>query len=110
MEKFVNEKCKSVSLYLRKLSKVTSLLTFNATHSLLNAFVLSRLDYCNSLLAGVSQYLINRLQMLQNWAVRILFKLSKYEHVSYYLSEVHWLPVAQRINFKILLLVFKLMY
>ena len=107
MEKFVNEKCKSVSLYLRKLGKVRPLLTFDATQSLLNAFVISRLDYCNSLLAGVSQCLINRLQRLQNWAVRILFKLSKYEHVSYYLSEVHWLPVAQRINFKILLLVFK---
>ena len=44
---------------------------------------------------------------MQNWSIRILFKLSKFDHVSFYYTEIHWLPVRQRINFKVLLLVFK---
>ena len=107
MDEFVSMKCRCIGLYLRKLSKVRKFLSFSATHTLLNAFVLSRLDYCNSLLVGVPNYLVDRLQRIQNWAIRLLFKLSRYEHVTFYLAEAHWLPVKERINFKILLLVYK---
>ena len=107
MEEFVSQKCQSAGMYLRRLSKVRKCLSFNATHTLLNAFVLGRIDYCNSLLIGISGYLISRLQRVQNWAIRVLFKLSRYDHITFYYTEVHWLPINQRINFKILLLTYK---
>ena len=101
-----SSKCKCIGLYLKRMSKVRKFLTFNAAHKLLNAFVLSRLDYCNSLLYGIPGFLLDRLQRVQNWGIRILFNLSKYDHVTFYYTEVHWLPVRQRINFKILLLMY----
>lgn len=65
------------------------------------AFVLSRLDYCNSLLHGaVKQSDVNRLQKLQNNPARIIFSQSKYTHISPLLQQLHWLPVRQSIHFK----------
>ena len=107
MKNFVSAKCKKIGMFLRKFSKVRKYFSFEAANVMLNAFVLGQLDYCNTLLIGSFNYLIDRLQRLQNWSIRILFKLSKFDHVSFYYTEVHWLPVKQRINFKVLLLVFK---
>ncbi len=50
---------------------------------LINAFMTSRLDYCNALLGGCSARLINKLQMVQNAAARVLTRTRKYDHISY---------------------------
>ncbi len=68
------------------------------------AFVLSRLDYCNSLYCGMSKSQIARLQLVQNAAARLLLKCCKHEHITPILTSLHWLPVYQRIDFKILFL------
>ena len=70
-------------------------------------FVTSRLDYSNSLLYGTSKKEINRLQRLQNRAAKLIFNAPKYDHASPYLQELHWFPVMERIEFKILVFVFK---
>ncbi len=67
----------------------------------------SRLDYCNALLGGCSARLVNKLQMVQNAAARVLTKTRKYAHISPILSTLHWLPIKHRIDFKILLIAFK---
>ena len=63
----------------------------------------SRLDYCNSLLAGIPVALLQKLQRVQKAAARVITKTAKYEHISPVLMELHWLPVEMRIQYKILL-------
>ena len=77
------------------------------TKSLVHAFITSKVDYCNSLLYGVPKYLLLRLQRVLNCAARIVFKSNKYDHITPLLKELHWLPIEQRIKFKILLITFK---
>ena len=70
--------------------------------TLVHAFISSRLDFCNSVLYGVSAYLLDRLQSILNAAARLILKVSKFDHISDAMrNELHWLPIAQRINFKI---------
>ena len=69
--------------------------------------VSSRLDYCNSLLYGVSKSNIAKLQRVQNALCRIIFRLDKMSHVTPFLKKLHWLPIQHRILFKYNLLVFK---
>ena len=74
---------------------------------LIHAFVSSRLDYCNGLLTGLSNQALHQLQLIQNAAARVLTKTRKYDHITPVLKSLHWLPVSQRIDFKILLIVYK---
>ncbi len=67
----------------------------------------SRLDYCNSLYFGIGQSALSRLQIVQNAAARLLTCTKKQDHIIPVLCSLHWLPVRYRVNFKILLLVFK---
>ena len=73
----------------------------------IHAFVTSRIDYCNSLLYGISDYNINRLQRIQNSAARIVTNTRKYDHITPILQKLHWLPARQRIHFKISLITYK---
>ncbi|XP_051759449.1 uncharacterized protein LOC127517607 [Ctenopharyngodon idella] len=84
----------------------SSTFTKNA-EQLVHAFMTSRLDYCNALLGGCSARLINKLQLVQNAAARVLTRTRKYDHISPVLSTLHWLPVKHRIDFKILLITYK---
>ena len=72
-----------------------------------HAFITSRIDYCNSLLFGISDYNINRLQRIQNCAAQVITNTKKYDHITPVLRNLHWLPVRYRIKYKILLIVYK---
>ena len=71
------------------------------------AFITLRLDTCNSLLSGLLDMLIKKLQMIQNAASRMVTRTRKYDHVSPVLLQLHWLPIKKRVFFKILLLTCK---
>ena len=73
-----------------------------ATKSLIHAFITSRLDYANRILYGVPHAQMNRLQKIENFAARVIFKTRRFDHISPVLKEVHWLPISKRIEFKIL--------
>ena len=70
-----------------------------------HAFISSRLDYCNSLLTGISAHLIQRLQVLQNAAARLIAGARRYDHITPILQSLHWLPVRERIVYKMSMLV-----
>jgi len=79
-------------------------LTQEALVTVVHAFLTSRIDYCNSLLYDISDYNINPLQRIQNSAARIVTDSRKYDHFTPILQKLHWLPIRQRIHFKILLI------
>ena len=85
----------------RRISSNRRLLTTEATATLVSAFILSRLDYWNSLLSGCPRSLIRRLQKVQNNTARLILGISKREHISPHLASLHWLPIDSRINYKL---------
>ena len=103
-DKHVSEICKASYFHIRALRHIRSSLTTEAAKMVAVAIVGSRLDYCNSLLAGTSASNLARLQMVQNTLVRVVAQKSlsqKYCHITPVLAGLHWLPVRHRIDFKI---------
>ena len=92
-----------------QLSKIRDCLSPADTEKLVQAFITSKLDSDNSLLCGLPTFLIDRLQNVQNAAARIITHTKKYDHIKPVLKQLQWLPVNQRINYKIhvLLLTYK---
>jgi len=81
-------------------------LTHEAARTLIQAFISIRLDYCNSLLYGVSDNLIRRVQSVQNAAARLLTGVGRRDHISPVLRQLHWLPVQRRVDYKLACFVF----
>ena len=69
----------------------------------------SRLDYCNGLLYGAPEYQTKKLQRVMNASARLVYRAPKYCHITPLLKELHWLPVRLRVDFKILLVTFKIL-
>lgn len=101
---------RSCFFQLRQLRSIKQSLTSDATRTLVYAFVGSRIDYCNGVLAGVSGQLLQRLQVIQNAAARLVTGATKSEHMTPVLRELHWLPVRRRIIFKTAVLVYKCLH
>ena len=105
----VSETCKASYFHIRALRHIRPSLTTEACKTIAAAIVGSRLDYCNSLLAGTSVSNLARLQLVQNTLARVVTEKSRFCHITPVLSELHWLPVRHRINFKIATITFKVL-
>ena len=103
----VNNLCKNLVFQLYKISSIRAFITEDVAKTLITSLILSRLDYCNSLLYGITQENLQKLQLLQNHACKIIKKKKKHDHVTPLLKELHWLPVTYRIDYKIALICFK---
>ena len=86
---------------LRRLASVRRFLTSTATATLVSASVLSRIDYCNSLLFGSTHDVTSHLQQKQNYAARVILRLPKSSSITIHLKSLHWLPVKVRSTYKI---------
>lgn len=104
---YIKQTTRTAFFHLRNIAKIRHILSQKDAEKLVHAFVTSRLDYCNSLLSGISNKSIKSLQLIQNSAARVLTKTRKRDHISPVLASLHWLPVKSRIEFKILLLTYK---
>ena len=82
VELHIKNVCRSAYSELRRISTIRHLLSADSTITLVSAFVLSRLDYCNSVLSGCPKYLLEKLQKVQNSAARLVLKAHKQDHVS----------------------------
>ena len=107
MDTHITNICKCAFLAIRDIGKIRRYLDKSTTERLVHAFISSRLDYCNSILLGLPSYLIERLQKIQNTAARLVALTKRTERMTPILKELHWLPVAERIIFKTLMLTYK---
>ncbi|CAM4511130.1 unnamed protein product [Leuciscus chuanchicus] len=103
----ISKTARSCRFALHNIRKIRPFLTEHATQLIVQALVISRLDYCNALLAGLPACATKPLQMTQNAAARLVFNEPKRAHVTPLFTSLHWLPLAARIKFKALTLAYR---
>ena len=101
---------RSMYMHMRHISRIRHNLDDTTLVKVVMALVISRLDYANSALYGVTYYLLKKLQLAQNNAARLVRKSKKYDHITPVLKDLHWLPVESRIIFKVLSIVHSAMH
>src|SRR6218665_3147041 len=100
--------CRTSFYQLCQLRVVRGLLSIETCTALVHAFVSGRLDYCNSLLAGLTDELTNKLQSVLRLAARLVLRKLKFDPFTDDLhDQLHWLPIRQRIQHKLGVLVYK---
>jgi len=110
MKAHISSVCQSGFYHLKNLSSVRKCLDYQTAELGVHAFITSRLDMGNSLLYGICDNQIHRLQLVQNTAARTIMCKRKYDHITPVLYELHWLPIRYRIQFKVLVLVYKALH
>jgi len=95
---------------LRELRTIRRSVSRSVLQSQVSSLVLSRLGYGNSTIAGVSSYLLSRLQSVMHAAARLIFSSSRFQHITPLLRQLHWLKAPERIAFKQSVLVYKCLH
>ena len=108
MKEHVKKTCQTAYFELRRISSVRHYLSDSAVKTLVTSCVLSRLDYCNSLLMGAPVTVVQPLQRVQNSAARLILKASRFDSSTSLLYELHWLPISERIKYKVACLCFNI--
>ena len=103
----ISNTVRSASFHIRNIGRFRKHLDCASTEKIVHSFVTSRLDMGNSLLFGLPDVQLSRLQRIQNTAARVVTLTTKYSHIKPVLLDLHWLPVSSRIIYKLLLIVFK---
>jgi len=104
----ITKPCSSALYYLNNIRHIGNYLSRECSERLAHAFITRGLEYSSSLLYSVPEYQIRKLQRVMNASSRLIFTTPKCCHVTPILHELHWLPVRLRIDFKILLTMFKI--
>ena len=103
----INKTCQSVIYHLHNIRRIKRFLCFEDRKTIVQAAVISKTDYCNSLLFGESSTHLMKLQRVQNAAARLVCSVRKNEQSTPSLMRLHWLPVRFRVKFKIAMITFK---
>ena len=104
---FINHKIKVASYRLRRIGSIRKYITAGICHKLVVALVTSNIDYCNGLLGGLAAKDVDCLQQLQNRAARLVTRSKAAMHITPIRKDLHWLPIQERINYKIIVTVYK---
>ena len=107
MSTHISKVCGAAFYNLHNIGRIRKFLNPDDTKPLVHAFITSRIDYCNSLLYGLPACQLNKMQRVLKAAARLVCKAPRYLHVTPLLRELHWLPIRQRVNFKVILFAFK---
>ena len=100
MNAHVSKIARTCHFELSHLASIRRFLTSTATATLVSAFVLSIIDYCNSLLFGSTHDVTSHLQRTQNYAARVILRLPMSSSITTHLKSLHWLPVRVRSTYK----------
>ena len=92
---YISSVCRSTYFYLRNIGRIRHLLSHHATAQLIHALILTRLDYCNSVLYNLTMSSISRLQRIQNQAAGILTRTRRRDHITEVLIDLHWLKLKR---------------
>ena len=98
MADHIKKVCQMCHLWLRNIRRIRPSLTVESTHHFVQSLVLSRLDYCNSILLGLPKGQKAKFQRVQNSAARLIICTPRCEHITPVLKQLHWLPLTQRIQ------------
>ena len=101
MNAYVSNIAQTCYLELHRLASICRFLTSTATATLVSAFAMSRIDYCNSLLFGSTHDVTSHLQRILNFSARVILCLPKSSNITTHLTSHHWLPVNVRSTYKI---------
>ena len=104
----INETCRKAANAIRSIGRIPKYLTNENLEGLVNGLVISRLDYCNSILLPKRE--LDKLQRAQNTAARLITGTKQYHHIKPALQKLQLLPVESRITFKIILITFKIFH
>lgn len=105
MDSHITKICKSAYFMIYNLRRIRKYFDQDSMKTIMHACVTSKLDYCNSLLYGLPDSQISKLQRVQNTCARLICSLPKFSRITPLLKELHWLPIRQRITLKILMIV-----
>ena len=109
MKKHVIKICQTAYFELRRISSIRRFLTEDANKTLVASYILSRLDYCNCLLLGTANSVIQPLRKIQNFAARLVLLAPRHHHSTPLLEKLHWLPILERIKSKVACMCFSAM-
>ena len=109
-DNYVDKLCRGAHYHIRALRHVRHSLSTEVAKSVACSIVGSRIDYCNSLLYGISGKNIEKIQKVQNSVARVITCQRKYDHISPVLKNLHWLPIQNRIKFKYCTIIFKTLF
>jgi hypothetical protein len=109
LDQHIGNIVKSSNYNIRSLRHIRPMLSQTVANTIACSIVSTRLDYCNSLLYGTSVKNIQRLQRVQNTLARVVTGTKRRDHIKPVLRDLHWLPVAQRIEYKIALITHKVL-
>ena len=111
MHQHIANTCRSTYyMHIRKINSIRQYLCNNSTASLVNATVLTRLDYCNSVYTGLPHKSMHKLQLAQNSAARLISQTPRHHHNTPILIELNWLTITKRCQYKLLVLTFKVLH
>ena len=91
----INKLVSTCYVTLRRISGIRDLLDYDTCKILVQALVLAKVDYCNSLLLGSSQCVLDKLQEIQNIGAQVISHKRKYDHISKDIQELHWLKIPE---------------
>ena len=94
---------------LSNINRIRKYLTSESAAALVHTFITSRVDNCNSLYNGLPDYQLHKLQRVLNSSARLVLCARRSCHITPLLRELHWLPIRSPIEFKLLLVTFKVL-
>ena len=92
LQKHITNVCRSVNIHIRKINSIRRYFSDTAVRTLVQSIVITRLDYC----IGLPMNRLQRLQLVQNSAARVISQTKRDTSITPILNELHWLPINKR--------------